>query len=314
MTEVIEQKSLNYRKLAEVVLSTTRKPMNAKEIYQYYKESKIADIYKVKKESADPESAIYYALNYVVNTKDDTCIKKVENTRPFKWYNEKLIDRDELKKLEEQTSVDEDDNEQFNSEDVYIKEKDLHKILTEYVKEKEEIFTKTIVAQRSKRNLIKGDWLHPDIVGVKYPKKGESYGDSIIRLARSIGNQIVTLYSYELKLEINWANYKKHFFQAVSNSSWANEGYLVVLHIEKDPLFYQELKRLTSAFGIGIIQLDIENIENCQVLFPSRINSELDWNTITTLADKNRDFIQFLNRVRVDAEHADAWEHEHLYD
>lgn len=44
-------------------------------------------------------------------------------------------------------------------------------------------------------------------------------------------------------------------FQAVSNSSWANEGYLVVLQ-EIDSEVLSELRRLNQSFGIGVIKLE----------------------------------------------------------
>ena len=43
--------------------------------------------------------------------------------------------------------------------------------------------------------------------------------------------QSVRLWSFEVKKELNVSNARKSFFQAVSNSSWANEGYLVATSI-----------------------------------------------------------------------------------
>jgi hypothetical protein len=45
------------------------------------------------------------------------------------------------------------------------------------------------------------------------------------------GGQSVRLWSFEVKKELNSSNVRKSFFQAVSNSSWANEGYLVAVSI-----------------------------------------------------------------------------------
>ena len=41
------------------------------------------------------------------------------------------------------------------------------------------------------------------------------------------------------------------FLPALSNSSWANYGYLVTFEINKD--LDEEMKLLNNAFGIGII-------------------------------------------------------------
>jgi len=41
----------------------------------------------------------------------------------------------------------------------------------------------------------------------------------------------------------------------------AHEGYLVKLKMDEDPLLIDEVRRLNNAFGIGIIKLDVQNIE-----------------------------------------------------
>ena len=91
-----------------------------------------------------------------------------------------------------------------------------------------------------------------------------------------------------------------HFIQAVSNSSWANEGYLVTLNIDDDPTFKDEVRRLNNAFGIGIIKLNPENIFESEILFPSRINQEIDWDTVNRLANENSDFNDFLKLITED--------------
>ncbi len=63
-----------------------------------------------------------------------------------------------------------------------------------------------------------------------------------------------------MKKTLNFTNLREYYFQAVSNSSWANEGYIVALDIDEDDSFFAELKRLNNAFGIGVIKLNAENI------------------------------------------------------
>lgn len=63
-----------------------------------------------------------------------------------------------------------------------------------------------------------------------------------------------------MKKTLNFTNLREYYFQAVSNSSWANEGYIVALDIDEDDSFLAELKRLNNAFGIGVIKLNDENI------------------------------------------------------
>ena len=61
-------------------------------------------------------------------------------------------------------------------------------------------------------------------------------------------------------------NYRESFFQAVSYSSWANEGYLVAAEIIQDDELLSELECLSIAFGIGIIQLDITDIDALNIV------------------------------------------------
>ena len=93
---------------------------------------------------------------------------------------------------------------------------------------------------------------------------------------------------------------RQSYFQAVSNSSWANEGYLVTLNIDDDPTFKDEVRRLNNAFGIGIIKLNPANIFESEILFPSRINQEIDWDTVNRLANENSDFNDFLKLITED--------------
>jgi hypothetical protein len=103
-----------------------------------------------------------------------------------------------------------------------------------------------------------------------------------------------------LKITLNFSNLRQSYFQAVSNSSWANEGYLVALNIDDDPSFKDEVRRLNNAFGIGIIKLNPENIFESEILFPSRINQEIDWDTVNRLANENADFSYFLKLITED--------------
>ena len=100
-----------------------------------------------------------------------------------------------------------------------------------------------------------------------------------------------------MKKELNFVHLREYFFQAVSNSSWANEGYLVALKIDEDPDFRNELQRLSNAFGIGIIQLDAKNIEDSEILCPARTHDLIDWDTLNRLAEDSPDFKTFISNV-----------------
>lgn len=99
---------------------------------------------------------------------------------------------------------------------------------------------------------------------------------------------------------MTFSNLREYYFQAVSNSSWANEGYLVALEYDEDESFMSEVKRLNNAFGIGIIQLNAQNISQSEVLFSAKRKSSLDWDTIDRLVE-NSDFKEFIEEIKDDA-------------
>ena len=107
---------------------------------------------------------------------------------------------------------------------------------------------------------------------------------------------------YEVKKEINRSNYREYFFQAVSNSSWSNEGYLVGAKIEQRDDLLAELERLSNAFGIGIVSLDLDDIDSSEILFPAQERSTLDWELMNKLCSQNIDFLSFIDNVRIDFE------------
>ncbi|MBB3839756.1 hypothetical protein FHS57_003767 [Runella defluvii] len=140
--------------------------------------------------------------------------------------------------------------------------------------------------------------MHPGLVGVYFPFR--DYKPETLEIQNQLSITSIKLFSFELKVTLNFGNLRQSYFQAVSNSSWANEGYLVTLNIDDDPTFKDEVRRLNNAFGIGIIQLNSENIFESEILFPSKINQEIDWDTVNRLANENTDFNDFLKLITED--------------
>lgn len=157
------------------------------------------------------------------------------------------------------------------------------------------ILTKTIFHEKSSKKDGLSEWAHPDIVGVYIPIG--DWNPEIIALNRISNSNAITLYSFELKKKLDRGNYREYFFQAVSNSSWANEGYLVAAKIAEDDELLNELERLTTSFGIGLIELDVEDIDSSRVIFHATKRKELDWETMNKLSDMNKDFKKFIKDV-----------------
>lgn len=160
-------------------------------------------------------------------------------------------------------------------------------------------YTKTIFHENSKKHQ-KGynKWLHPDLVGIYFPF--DKFQSNILKLLETLKDNAYKLFSFEIKIELNFSNLRQCYFQAVSNSSWAHEGYLVALKIQDEPLLMDEIRRLNNAFGIGIIRINAKNIEQSEILFSAKKAEFLDWETIDRLSEENNDFKIFIDDLMED--------------
>ncbi len=169
-------------------------------------------------------------------------------------------------------------------------ERSLHKLFCSYLRTRS-IYAKTIFHEKSSTRTDPAQkWVHPDIIGVEFEDyKNEA---TLSLLKRSEPKEIVRLYSYELKKKIE-SDYqlKQYYFQALSNSNWANFGYLVAFEINDG--LEEEMARLNNAYGIGIIQMQDSN---WMVLYPAR-EKTLDYNTIEKLNNINPDFCTFIAKM-----------------
>lgn len=219
--------------------------------------------------------------------------------RPAQFFLRKLADKIDIQKVQKQK-----DNEVAKKEKVETKkfnERDLHSLMVAYgfgdTHFKANL--KTIYHETSNKG-TKGqnEWIHPDLVGVYFPFK--DYKKETLELQSHLTISSIKIFSFELKISLSFVNLREYFFQAVSNSSWANEGYLVAININEDPAFRDELRRLNNAFGIGIIKLNTENVFESEILFPASIKQSIDWDTVNRLANENSDFSDFLKFITED--------------
>ena len=172
-------------------------------------------------------------------------------------------------------------------------EKELHPFLVYFGHFYMKAHIKTIHAQKSSKMSL-GEWVHPDAVGCYF--SFQEWQNEVVDVSTRLGHAAIRLYSFEIKRQLDFGNLRESFFQAVSNSSWANEGYLVAAQISDDEDFAAEVKRLSAAFGIGIIKLDIEDPDSSTILLPAKQKEEVDWETVNKLT-LNPDFSKFLKRV-----------------
>ena len=134
------------------------------------------------------------------------------------------------------------------------------------------------------------------MVGVQF-----EYADykhkNLLALMERFDRLPIKIFSFEIKKHLNFGNYKEYFFQAVSNSSWANEGYLVALYVPQDGEFREALQKLSQSFGIGIILLDAANLSQSEILSPAKYKKQMDYAVMHELADKNSGFAEFLGII-----------------
>lgn len=183
------------------------------------------------------------------------------------------------------------------------KERALHPVLSFYVNSNlafnrgRPVYTKTIMHEKALKPGL-NEWVYPDMVGFYSPIT--DWKSEVIELNKILDNNSILLYSFELKIVLNKGNYRAAYFQAVSNSSWAHYGYLVSPEISDEPNFRAEIERLVASFGIGIIRLDLDDIDSSEAIYPARKNDSLDWETINKLCNQNVDFRDFAKNVRDD--------------
>lgn len=100
--------------------------------------------------------------------------------------------------------------------------------------------------------------------------------------------------SYKIKKGINSdSELKKVFFQAFSNSRWANYGYLVTSEFSDS--LTEEMERINQSFAIGVIELNANPYQS-KILFPAKFIN-LGFKTIDKLCKINKEFEKFIEQT-----------------
>ncbi|HAN0562229.1 TPA: HrgA protein [Campylobacter jejuni] len=271
---------LTYKELIIEVLKQTKKPLNVSEIWQKALEKGLD-----KKLSSIGQTPTQTIWNRLLTDKINFLKTSIKPTT-F-WLKER---ENELLKLDNKNEITNEKQEKNK-----FHERDLHPLLVKFLYENLDfnLNCKTIYHEQSKKGKGgKDKWNYPDIVGVYFPY--DDYEKETITLLENIKQNSYKLFSFELKIALNFSNLKECYFQAVSNSSWANEGYLVVLQ-EIDSEVLSELRRLNQSFGIGVIKLE-KDISNSQILISAK-EKELDIQTLNMLINKNPNFKEFIDDI-----------------
>ena len=263
-----------FLELAEKVLEKNDKPMRASEMWEYA--CKKGYDSQLNSQGKTPIASLSARVYLDMKYKADTT-KFIKVSSGYLGLKSKSYSQDK--------TIIKDNNKSK------ILEKEMHIPLSNYLV-KSKIYSKTINANTTKGTISKGamKWGTPDIVGVSFR---EDLHEVVREFCTETNIPTVEIYAYELKLELTLSNLTEYFFQTVSNSTWANEAWLVAFDIEFEDLdFKEELERLNQSFGVGILKLDIEDVDNCQIILPARKRNNLELTTLNKLCT-NDDFKKF---------------------
>jgi len=279
---------MNFLQLAEKIIKEENKPLTPNEIW----EIAVQKCYDKEMNSTGktPWQTIGARIYIDLRDNQETLFIKIK-TKPVKFYLKYLPQNFDIAKIEK------DQENRLEKKDTGYTERDIHKFLSYYVYTYNFTYTKTIFHESSTKKKY-AQWLHPDIVGVYFPF--EQWEPEIFDISKDVGNLAIKLFSYELKKDLNFSNLRESYFQAVSNSSWANEGYLVAAEIDSDKEFMEEIKRLSNSFGIGLIKLDLTNPDSSENIYPARQKESIDIETMNKISQINPDFEEFLKRIKID--------------
>ncbi|PDW60671.1 HTH domain-containing protein [Helicobacter pylori] len=287
---------MTYKELGKKVLEQAEKPLNAKEIFEKACEmglDKECNDGKILSHSLGSQ----LGEHDISKEKKQFYVARKEGGAFFYWLKSR---EREFPPQETPDSKEEDDGQSECSDTAEkqknsFHERDLHPLLVKFLSEDPNfrLLCKTIRHEECKKG--KGGecmWNYPDIVGVYFPYN--KYKEETLKFLHHTGQEKHKLFSFELKKELSFSNLKESYFQAVSNSTWANEGYLVVFEIEYKVL--GELRRLNQSFGIGVIKLESE-ISNSKILLPAK-EREINIPTLNMLIEQSpKDFKPFMANI-----------------
>ena len=279
--------SMTFLGLSEKVMRELDRPLSPSEIWAtavtlgYDRE--------IKSNGKTPAATLYSAIFSDARDNPETKFIKI-GQRPARYFLKEKVAADSSISTILNTAED-------SAATVFdYKEADLHPFLAYYCSVYFRASAKTIRHNTSTKKEF-GEWVHPDMIGVYFAI--EDWGTEVLDLSAALGNAPITFYSFEIKKTLSFSNLRESFFQAVSNSSWAHEGYLAAAEVSTDEDFLLEVRRLSAAFGIGILSLSLDDPDASRVISPARKRDGVDWETVNKMT-MNKDVTELLKRIKND--------------
>ena len=283
-------------KVVKFLQQNLEKKFTAKEIADWILKTYPDECYEKQKRSTatviplDNETSLRQQIAAEIGSKrphlqkSHTKVKTTEG-RPRKYYYTEQSDADEVEDIEKKSIGNQS-----------IDEHDLYPVLIEYLNTEHNLHAKRIDEKKSinTRGPKGNEWLYPDLVALE--DLASEWSVKVRECAKQYGDKKAKFWSFEVKRIINNSNVRSTFFQAVSNSSWANFGYLVAAELKDNAK--KELRMLSSLHGIGFILLDTENPSESQIMIPAKERNDLDWESINRLAEVSKDFFGYIEAIR----------------
>lgn len=187
-------------------------------------------------------------------------------------------------------------NKQYEEKQANLSEYALYPLLMHYLSSEQKLYCMRIDEKRSSNRygLNANKWLHPDIVAMQ--PIAEDWNALVRTCVLKGDGKSVRLWSFEVKKGLTRGNVREYYFQAVSNSTWANEGYLVCTGMAVDGT-ENELRMLAALHGIGVIVLNTKDLAESEILIPARPKQDIDWPTVNRLVVENSDMKDYIDLV-----------------
>jgi hypothetical protein len=265
-------------------------------VFENYREACEEKRAQSKQDLADDESLLLQLVAEISSNRSDIQHRnpeiKTTESRPRRYFYSTVSDEAEVARAERGDVV----PGHTMSTETSQTEHDLYPLLSSYLFSVWGIHPKRIDEKRAsnRRGPNGNKWLFPDVVGIE--DLSADWETEVKDCVNQYGDKRARLWSFEVKLLLNRSNVREAWFQAVSNSSWANMGYLVAKEVQDDTM--KELRILSAAHGIGLIRLNVEDPSESEILIPARERINVDWDACNRLASENTDFMLFIKLVR----------------
>lgn len=180
-------------------------------------------------------------------------------------------------------------------------EEALYEPLRQYLRTKHNVYANRIDERKGSNSKGKGGnhWLFPDIAGFR--PISEEWSNRQKEIMKLVGGSQIEFWSIEVKRELGMRNLRESYFQAVSNSSWANLGYLAAPFRSgrgRNEML-EELQMLSDLHGVGFLRLDFapEGTLSGEIMLPARRKENADWTSLNRLTKENDGLMDLIVKV-----------------